>query len=193
MTTERTDGRIRIRPAAPGDAGALYEAIRESIPEISRWASWCGPDYSLADAEGFLATRAMAWSKGMAYDFVILDAEGGALLGGCGLNQFNAIHRFANLGYWVRSSRTGRGIATAAARLLARFGFEALDLHRIEIVASVGNGASQRVAQKAGATREGMARNRHVVRDRIHDAVMYSLIPGDLGIRAEGVRGDSDG
>jgi len=183
MRSEWTDGRIRIRPAHPEDAGALYEAIRESIAEISRWAPWCGPDYSEADARSFLASRAEAWSKGTEYDFVILDAADGKLLGGCGLNQFNRGHRFADLGYWVRTSRTGRGLATAAVRLLARFGFEELGLCRLEIVASVGNGASQRVAEKAGATREGLARNRHVVRDAIRDAVMYSLIPEDLGGR----------
>jgi len=35
-------------------------------------------------------------------------------------------------------------------------------------------------AEKAGATREGILRNRLVVRDKVYDAVMFSLIPGDL-------------
>ena len=92
----------------------------------------------------------------------------------------NRTHNFANLGYWVRTSRTGQGIATAAARLVAEFGFAELRFTRLEIVAAVRNIASQRVAEKVGATREGIERNRHVVHGRIHDAVMYSLIPDDL-------------
>jgi len=64
--------------------------------------------------------------------------------------------------------------------LVARFGFDELKLRRIEIVAAINNKASQRVAEKAGATREGILRNRLVVRDKVYDAVMFSLIPGDL-------------
>ena len=64
--------------------------------------------------------------------------------------------------------------------LVARFGFDELKLRRIEIVAAINNKASQRVAEKAGATREGILRNRLVVRDKVYDTVMFSLIPGDL-------------
>jgi RimJ/RimL family protein N-acetyltransferase len=63
---------------------------------------------------------------------------------------------------------------------VGRFGFEALGFTRLEIVTAVGNRASQRVAKKAGATREGIERNRHVIGDTVHDVVMFSLIPADL-------------
>jgi RimJ/RimL family protein N-acetyltransferase len=86
------------------------------------------------------------------------------------------------LGYWVRSRRRGQGIAARAARLVARFGFERLGLLRAEIVVAVGNTASLRAAEKSGAQREGVLRNRITVRDKIYDAVMYSLIPQDFGI-----------
>ena len=72
--------------------------------------------------------------------------------------------------------------STAAVRLTAEFGFRELGLHRVEIVAAVGNDASQRAAQKAGATREGVLRNRIVLRGEVLDAVMFSLIPQDLGL-----------
>ena len=70
-------------------------------------------------------------------------------------------------------------MATAAARCLAAFGFRQLGLLRIEIVVATANTASQRVAEKLGATCEGVLRNRILVRDRVHDAVMFSLIPSD--------------
>jgi RimJ/RimL family protein N-acetyltransferase len=69
--------------------------------------------------------------------------------------------------------------------MVARFGFEYLGLVRVEIVAAVENMASLRAAEKAGAAREGVLRNRITVRDRICDAVMFSLIPEDLGVRRE--------
>ena len=108
--------------------------------------------------------RAGAWEKGTEYEFAIIDAKDGSFLGGCGLNQINYKKRIANLGYWVRTSRTKRGVASAAVRLLAQFGLGKLKLNRIEIMAAVGNKASQRVAEKVGARREGILRKRIVVR-----------------------------
>ena len=66
--------------------------------------------------------------------------------------------------------------ATAAASLAAEFGFEELLLDRIEILAALGNKRSQRVAQKLGAHKEGILRNRLVIHGRAHDAVVFSLI-----------------
>ena len=80
------------------------------------------------------------------------------LLGGCGLSQINRNHRFANLYYWVRTSRTRQGVARRAIRLAARFGIESLGLQRVEVVVQVGNVASMRAAEGAGAQREGVLR-----------------------------------
>jgi hypothetical protein len=87
----------------------------------------------------------------------------------------------ANLGYWVRTSATGHGVATRAARLVAQFGIEKIGLLRVEIVVAIGNIASMRVAEKAGAKREGILRNRLVGRDKVLDAVMHSLTQVILG------------
>jgi ribosomal-protein-serine acetyltransferase len=62
----------------------------------------------------------------------------------------------ANVGYWVRTRQTGQGIATAAVRLIARFGFEDLGLRRLELFIAVDNVASRRLAEKVGATFEGV-------------------------------------
>jgi RimJ/RimL family protein N-acetyltransferase len=62
----------------------------------------------------------------------------------------------AHVGYWVRTGQTGQGIATAAVRLIARFGFEDLGLQRLELLVAVENLASRRVAEKAGARFEGI-------------------------------------
>jgi len=96
------------------------------------------------------------------------------------LNEIRKESRRANLGYWVRTDRTGLGVAVAAAKLLAKWGFEVLGLKRIEITVAVENVRSLRVAEKAGAKREGILRNRLMLHDIPHDAVMHSLIPGEV-------------
>jgi RimJ/RimL family protein N-acetyltransferase len=66
----------------------------------------------------------------------------------------------ANLGYWVRSSLAGRGIAPAAVLQLVSWAFQHTALHRLEIVVAVGNRRSQHVAEKVGAHRDAVLRKR---------------------------------
>ena len=182
MEAEFSSDGISIRPYRVTDVILVYEGVRESISEISPWLPWCHPDYSMEDSAAWVLSRDEAWANAVEHSFVITHSQTGAFLGTVGLNYFNRDHQFANLGYWVRSSRTGRGVATTATLLAARFGLQVLGLHRIEILAAVGNRASQRVAEKAGAKKEGLLRNRLSIRGLPHDAVMYSLIASDLNV-----------
>jgi RimJ/RimL family protein N-acetyltransferase len=185
MLHELDDGRVRVRRYRSGDAEAVYEAVRESVAEIGSWLPWCHPGYSRQDAQQWVETRLRTWEAGEAYNFVVEDAASGELLGDCGLTEVHDLHRFADLGYWVRTGAAGRGIATAAARRVVRFGFAEVGLQRIQILMEPGNRGSLRVAEKLGAVREGVARNR-VFRDgRARDAVVFSLIPEDVGLAGE--------
>jgi ribosomal-protein-serine acetyltransferase len=166
-----------IRPYEPDDAQTLWAAARESVREVHRWLPWCHPEYSMAEAEEWIRSRAPLAAKGREYTFAIVGTEG-RFLGGCGLNQINRIHRFGNLGYWVRTSATRRGVASQAVRQVADFAFGNTDLVRLEIVCAVGNDASQRVAERAGAVREGVLRHRLQLHGQSVDAVMYSLVRG---------------
>jgi RimJ/RimL family protein N-acetyltransferase len=170
-------GLCSIQPYAPEDAQALCEAARESIGEVYRWLDWCHPQYSMTEAQEWIRTRAPLAAEGREYTFAIVGADG-RLLGGCGLNQINRIHRFGNVGYWVRTSATRRGMATEAVRQLADFAFGNTDLVRLEILCAVGNDPSQRVAERAGAVREGVLRHRLLVHGQPMDAVLYSLVRG---------------
>jgi RimJ/RimL family protein N-acetyltransferase len=165
----------RLRPYAADDAAELFEAARESIAEVYPWLPWCHPGYTLAEAEEWARSRAALAASGEEYNFVVAGPDD-RFLGGCGLNQVNRAHRFANLGYWLRTSATGRGVATEVVRLLREFAFAHTDLVRLEIVCAVGNVRSQRVAERAGAFREGVLRDRILLHGRPVDAVMYSLV-----------------
>lgn len=166
-----------IRAYEADDAEPLWEAVRESVAEVGRWLPWCHAQYSMAEAVEWIGSRAPLAAEGREYGFAIVGSDG-RLLGGCGVNQINRIHRFGNLGYWVRTSATGRGVATGAVRQLAAFAFGTTDLVRLEIVCAVGNERSQRVAARAGAVREGVLRSRLLLDGQPVDAVMYSLVRG---------------
>jgi ribosomal-protein-serine acetyltransferase len=177
---ELTDGIIVLRPYRKSDLKGCYEAIIESRKEISAWLPFAQEGYSLNDTRDWIKTRPANWKSGQGYEFAIIDAKDGRIIGGCGLNDISRMDQRCNLGYWVRTSDTGRGVAPAAAKLLAKWGFDVLKLNRIEIVVAVENARSLGAAAKAGAQREGVLRNRLVLKDTPHDAVMHSLIPGEV-------------
>jgi len=168
---------IAIRFYRIEDAPRLYEAAIESMAEVSRWLAWCHPGFTSAEAESWISAHPEMRRRGN-LEFAIVDARD-RYLGGCGINQVNKPHRFANLGYWVRTSATRRGVAPAAVRLLAAHVFEHTDLERLEIVVATGNVASERVAEKAGAVREGVLRARLQMHGAPHDATMFSLTRAD--------------
>ena len=166
---------VRLRRYRREDAAALREAALESTEQIAPWMPWCHAAYALEDGLAWIDRCEAAWANGTEYDFAIVDG-GGRFLGGCGLNQLRPEHRIANLGYWVRTSATRRGAATAAARQLAAFAFRETTLVRLEIVVAVGNVASHRVAEKVGAIREGLAHDRLYAHGRSLDAVVYAVL-----------------
>ena len=174
------EGDFLLRAYDMADAQLLHAAVRDSVESLSYWLPWCHADYSLADAQTWIAYCTKAWADRSEFPFGIFDRQSGAVLGGIGLNRISGAERSANLGYWVSAPHRGRRIATRAVALAAAFGFGELGLVRLEIVALPQNLASQRVAVNAGATREAEARNRLMFQGRPASAVVYSLIPGDI-------------
>lgn len=177
---ELNDGRLRLRPWRHEDIAPLFEAASESVDSVGRWLPWCHAGYGRDEAAAWISHCRSGWQSGQHFAFPLFDASSGRLLGGVGLNQLEPLHRRANLGYWVRQSCQRQGLAAAAARLVARFGFEQLGLIRIEIVALPDNRPSRATAEKIGATFESIARNRLWVQAQERAAAVYSLIPQDL-------------
>ncbi len=154
ITTPLANAKIVIRPFEPGDADEFVRAAHESIDTVGTWMSWCSHSFTRDRALEWFATCDQDREAGRAYDMGLFCAATGQLLGGAGINQLSPHHRYGNIGYWVRQSRQGQGIARQAVALLRDFGFEQLGLFRLEIVMGVNNAASEAVAIASGATFE---------------------------------------
>ncbi len=158
----------------------IYQAVLESLTELQPWMDWATQAYDQVSAQRWLEFAELAWQHSSAFHFVIAESGTGQFLGSCGVDGIDDKKGSCNLGYWVRTSQTGKGIASRAARLAAKFAIETRGLNRAEIVIAVGNLASRRAAQKAGAHFEGLLNNGLVVRTEQHAAVMYSFSPADF-------------
>ncbi|PXV60400.1 Protein N-acetyltransferase, RimJ/RimL family [Dyella jiangningensis] len=175
------DGALRLRPLRPADLPALYASLHESMDSIGRWQPWCTPKYSLQDGARWITQTRLAWQGiGDECALAIADRTTDELIGSIALNHWQPEYGMANLGYWVRQSRQEQGIATAAVRTLARHALRATELRRLEIVIAEDNLASRRVAEKAGAMFEAIARRRLLLRGEPQDAAVYSFIADDL-------------
>jgi RimJ/RimL family protein N-acetyltransferase len=157
------------------DASAVAAACQDA--EIVRWLAFVPQPYTEEDARFYVRDCIEAGEDRT--PFAITDAETGGVIGSIDMriNRMQTGH----IGYWTAAEARGRGLTTAALVALSRWGLEELGLGRVELVTDPDNIASQRVAEKAGFTREGILRSILVNRDGSRrDGVMFSLLPDEL-------------
>lgn len=173
---------ITLRPWSKDDVDALVSRINDA--DIAAFLDLIPQPYTRADAHDWLAMTAEGWRNGTSATFAIhADTIEGAV-GGIGVRFLSDLDEGgAEVGYWVAADARGRGIATAATCAAARWAFGAVpELARLQLRADVENAASNRVAEKAGFTREGVLRSqRYNARlGRRVDFVMWSLLREEL-------------
>lgn len=162
----------RLRPAADGDADALFPLLRGT--SVTDTILWDGPD-SLESFRESLAARADATAKGEQHFFVIVEAETGAPVGCCDLRPGPEGFR-GDLGLWIGEPYQGRGYGTAAVRDLLDHGFRRLGMAKIEATVFVGNRASRRIFEKCGFLLEGTIRRAVEKRGRFVDEWLFGIL-----------------
>jgi RimJ/RimL family protein N-acetyltransferase len=143
--------------------------------------AWNDPDIATFIVE-MPSPFAQRWASGTDAELVIADAASGEPLGLISLRVAERDPGLAAVGYWLRAEARGRGAATVAVQLVARWAFDALGVQRLELTTAPDNVASQRVAQRVGFTREGVLRGLVATENNgRRDNVMFSLLAADLG------------
>ena len=171
------DGAIVLRPYSDADVPDMVRAC--SDPEAQRWLFMLPTPYTDSDGREFVALAATAWEQRHVAEYCIADAASGRLLGGITLRADEAWAGVAEIGYHVAPWARRRGIATAAARLVAHWALEVLDLARVQILADTRNAGSCAVATGLGFTREGLRRRDHGREGDMGDHAVFSLLAGD--------------
>jgi|GEM_PF-15112 len=176
-----TAGDLTLRPLTAADTNDVIAACLD--PETQRWLPLPRP-YTRASAEWFIGTFGPSQrASGAGVVFAIESA--GRLAGVIDLKHVDWATKVAEVGYWVAPWARGRGVASQATRSLAHWAIHDHGLERVELLSATGNRASQRAAEKAGFTREGLARNAGYVHDGRVDMVVFSLVRGDVETRAD--------
>jgi RimJ/RimL family protein N-acetyltransferase len=172
---ELFDGVVRLRPWRGDDADAVYRACQDR--QIQRWTRVPSP-YTREHARSFVAASPQAWASGLA-SFAVVDASTDEVIGSHGFVTAPA-QGVAEIGYWTAPWGRGRGLTTAATRLVARWAFDTLGLARLDWYAEVGNIGSRRVAESAGFRFEATMPGKLQHRGEQVDAWVAGLLRSDL-------------
>lgn len=163
--------RLLLRPLDEDDAAAVLAASGDA--EIRRWMPWA-PIRDLRLARDWCVAP-IDPARGMQFAIVAGDLFAGSV----SLGRTDWVDGRVEIGYWISPQVRRRGYAAEAARGAAAYAFEK-GMHRVELLAAVGNHASHGVAEKAGFTREGVLRQALLVPSARVDAVLFSLLATDL-------------
>ena len=165
--------RMTLRKLSLRDAGSMFEYA--SDPEVTRFVTW-EQHRTVADSIHFLRRVKMQSKRGEPSPWGIVLKESGMLAGTIGYHCLNAEHGCAEVGFTLSRNYWNKGLMTEALSYVIRFGFEKLNLNRIEARCKVDNFASERVMKKCGMKLEGIMREQMFVKGEYHDLKMYSVL-----------------
>lgn len=173
--------RLKLRPIQPGDGQAVHEVKQESWNEFEKWRVWTHKsraETTVADDEAFcrLKHEAYVQRKGLCYLAFMNDR----LIGQGSLNHCNWESRTFVVGYWVRSSETGKGYASEIALALCHYAFKALKARKLTSYHAAGNDRSGAVLKKTGFIHEGTLREHHRLAHGYVDELHYGLLPNNV-------------
>jgi RimJ/RimL family protein N-acetyltransferase len=173
VTPTLTTARLRLRPVAGRDAGALFTL--HSDPRVLRY--WDAPPWTdHARAQRFIHASQQLADDGTGVRLAVERAADAAFIGWCSLSRWNPDFRSAALGYCYGEAAWGQGFATEAARALLTWAFDTLDLNRVQAETDTRNLASANVLEKLGFVREGTLREDCVVDGDVSDSWVYGLL-----------------
>jgi RimJ/RimL family protein N-acetyltransferase len=169
--------RLLIRPPRLGDGAAVNVAIRESFNELQPWMSWAREIPSVEQSEIFARESAARFARREELPLLLFERSSGELLGASGLHRIDWSVPAFEVGYWCRTSCTGRGYISEAVRGICKMAFTSLSARRFEVRMDDTNERSWRIAERLGFTLEGILRqDTRAPSGELRDTRVYSIL-----------------
>lgn len=167
-----------LRPVNKYDALDMYEYGTDT--EVVKFMPW-GPFNDLEEVSNVIETVFLNRpERGIPYAYAIEYKKNGKMIGTCDFHSLNIANRSGEIGFCLNRDYWGLGIMTEAVKNVIKFGFEYLNLERIQVCHAEDNTRSQRVIEKAGFRYEGLLRNYLNIKGVQKNAQMYAIIQNDL-------------
>jgi len=169
--------RLILRKLSMRDVNDIFEYA--SIPKVAQHVMW-EHHRSVADSLHFLRAVIQQYQNGVPSPWGMVYKENNKLIGTGGYHIWNPTHRRAEIGYALSPEYWNKGLMTEAMIVMIKFGFENLNLNRIEALCNVENTASERVMQKCGMKYEGTIREHIYVKEEFHNLKLYSILKSEF-------------
>jgi RimJ/RimL family protein N-acetyltransferase len=167
---------IRLRAREPEDEQLLFTWFND--PEVTEFLGGERYPISRATQREFLARPGPNYESA---GFAVETLADRRLIGGVDLRTSDPANRSATLGIAIGDKTCwDGGYGTDTMRTVCRFGFEVMNLHRIQLTTSAANLRARRVYEKVGFREEGILRDDRFTRGRYFDTVVMGLLEGEL-------------
>ncbi|MET7400485.1 GNAT family protein [Dactylosporangium sp. NPDC005572] len=171
------DGAAELRPLEPWQAGEFLAHMDRAREVVDPWIPWAGRSTDLETTRQTLQRYADLQARDAGRLFGIwLD---GKLVGGTMFVSFDAEGGVAEVGVWLEPAGQGRGLVTAAVRVLIDWAFRVRGLHRVEWHCRSDNTASSNVARRLGMRLDGVLRESYLYKGVRHDTQIWSILATD--------------
>ncbi|MFE2356486.1 GNAT family N-acetyltransferase [Streptomyces parvulus] len=166
---------LLLRPWRDEDAPAVHAAFQD--PVMHQWHIRAAE--SEDEVRGWIAEWRRGWAGERNAQWAVVEETGGLLAGRVALREVVLGDGVAEVAYWTTAAARGKGVAARATRALAHWALDRIGFQRLELSHAVANGASCRVAEKAGFVLEGTKRSALLHPDGWHDMHLHARVRGD--------------
>ncbi|MEX1031125.1 MAG: GNAT family N-acetyltransferase [Paenibacillaceae bacterium] len=169
--------RLILRKMTMEDQHDLFEYA--SDPELTKYTIW---DYhrTMEDSIYYLQHVLTQYENAQVTNWGIILKSNQKLIGTCGFVYWAPEHHRAEVGYALSRKYWKRGMMSEAIQEVISFGFDNMDLNRIEARCNTGNIGSERIMQKCGMTFEGIIREQLLIKGQFEDIKLYAVLKKDL-------------
>lgn len=168
---------LHLKPLKKSDAEYLYRLIQKSRDHLRTYLIFVDLTTRFEHTKQFVDESVLSNARGETFVTVIYKNH--EIAGLVGFNSIDKDNRRAEIGYWLAEPFIGQGIMTKATRAIIAYGFDTLDLNRIDLKAATTNHKSRGVAKRLGFKEEGVIRDAEWIHDHYVDHVIYGLLKRD--------------
>ncbi|MGB1242279.1 MAG: GNAT family N-acetyltransferase [Chitinophagales bacterium] len=151
-----------------------FELIEENRLHLRERLPWLDFNKTVGDSLSNIEGAIKGYEVGKSLVLGIWFEE--KLVGVISFNSISKLYKKATIGYWLSKDCQGKGIMTKACKVLIDYGFENLNLHRIEIRCAVGNTKSRAIPERLGFIQEGILKDAGWLYDHYVDSVVYGMV-----------------
>ncbi|MES3013783.1 MAG: GNAT family protein [Pseudomonadota bacterium] len=173
--------RLLMRPPQAGDGPRFFEALSESLVEMHQFLAalpWIAAEPSPDAAELYCRNGQANFVARKDLPFFLFERTTGQLVGATGLHRTVWATPKTEVGYWVRSSRSGRGLIAEVVEATVQYAFARIGVVRVELITDEANLASRKVADRCGFVLEGTLRHDHKAPDgSLRNTCLYARFP----------------